>query len=131
MEPSTEKQNLLILATIAALNHKISVALQTGELGSIAYHFTVDSQLLLAGNYVISGRAAIQAFWQGVSDQGVKIFERQTMEVEQRSDLLYETGTYLIREESSTLLDRGTYLAVWKRADGQWRRHRDIWSSNF
>jgi ketosteroid isomerase-like protein len=28
------------------------------------------------------------------------------------------------------VLDRGKYVVVWQREQGQWRIHRDIWSTS-
>jgi ketosteroid isomerase-like protein len=78
---------------------------------------------------IVSGREAIQQFWQGVSASGVKGAPLTTREVDEQGETAYEVGQYELRGEGNKVLEHGKYVVVWKRAQGQWRLHRDIWNS--
>jgi hypothetical protein len=41
-----------------------------------------------------------------------------------------EVGKYRITGEGGKLLDTGKYVVVWKREQGQWKLHRDIWNTS-
>ena len=75
-------------------------------------------------------RNAIQAFWQGAIDSGMKIGMLRATEVAARGDLAFEVGGFklLVPGESGTTEVVGKYIVVWKRADHTWRLHRDIWN---
>ena len=56
--------------------------------------------------------------------------ELNTSEVESAGDLAYEVGTYAMKTKDGKVADRGKYCVVWKRVNGQWFLHRDIWSTS-
>ena len=41
-----------------------------------------------------------------------------------------EEGKYTLRGESGNVLDRGKYIVIWKQQVGQWKLHRDIWTTS-
>jgi ketosteroid isomerase-like protein len=84
--------------------------------------------VIAPGAPVAQGRAAIAAAWQKPIDAGVKDLTLTTADVESAADLAVETGTVrLVPREGAATESR--YVVVWKRADGQWRLHRDIWNA--
>ena len=53
-----------------------------------------------------------------------------TLEAEAQGDTAYEVGTYTLPGEGGKMLDVGKYVVVWKRVGGQWKLHRDIWTTS-
>ena len=49
---------------------------------------------------------------------------------ESQGNLAYEVGTYAMKTKDGKVADRGKYCVVWKRVNGRWLLHRDIWSTN-
>ena len=90
--------------------------------------YTEDAQVIPPGSEVASGRSAIAAFWRTVMDTGVKNLTLDTIEVESAGDLAYEVGSVKVVGADSQVTP-GRYVVVWKRQDGQWKIHRDIWNS--
>jgi ketosteroid isomerase-like protein len=82
---------------------------------------------------MVRGRDAIKQLWGAViRDMGLKAVTLRTVDVERSGDTAYETGEASLRLEprggqASTAAIK--YVVVWKRADGQWRIHRDIWNA--
>jgi ketosteroid isomerase-like protein len=68
--------------------------------------------------------------WQSILDSSVRTFELTTSEVEAEGSLAYEVGTYALKTKDGKVADRGKYRVVWKRVNGQWLLHRDIWTTN-
>jgi uncharacterized protein (TIGR02246 family) len=110
-------------------NQQWSIAFSTGDSAALAAMYTPNAQLFPMHSEVVSGREAIQQFWQGVMASGVKGATLTTLEVDEQGETAYEVGQYELRGEGHKVLDHGKYVVVWKRTQGQWRLHRDIWNS--
>jgi ketosteroid isomerase-like protein len=65
-----------------------------------------------------------------VVDSGVKGATLTTLEAEGQGDTAYEVGKYTLTGEAGKVLDTGKYVTIWKREQGQWKLHRDIWNTN-
>ena len=64
---STEVQ-----AAIAAAVENFMAAFNRGDAAGLADFYTENGQLLPTGSDFITGKAAIQTFWQGAMDMGIK-----------------------------------------------------------
>lgn len=130
IEPVLAQQdNSKIREAIAATNQKFEKALVFGDWAGLAALYTENGQLLPPNSDIVSGRQAIQEFWQGAfSSIGQASLE--TVEVAGQGDTAYEVGKYVLIDASRQLIDRGKYVVIWKYQDGQWKLHRDIWNSN-
>ena len=63
-------------------------------------------------------------------DSGIKGVTVTTLEVEVSGDTAHEVGTYGLMGDGGKVLDAGKYVVVWKREDGKWKLHRDIWNTS-
>ena len=122
---STEVQ-----AAIKAANEVFMSTFNRGDAGALAELYTENGQLLPAGSDFVTGKEAIQNFWQGVMDMGIKSARLETIEIEGHGDTTIDVGKYTLSGESGNVLDRGKYLVIWKQQAGQWKLHRDIWTSS-
>jgi len=119
-----------VQAAIEAADGVFMEAFNRGDAVSLADLYTEKGQLLPTGSDVVTGKKAIQNFWQGVMDMGIKSARLETIEVEGHGDTAIEQGKYTLRGESGNVLDRGKYIVIWKQQAGQWKLHRDIWTSS-
>lgn len=106
-------------------------AFNAGDAKAVADLYTEDGALYPPGGEAISGRQAIQAFWQQEIDRGVQDGPHQRIELVESGNLAYEIGRLVLRMPSHAgLIDvGGSYLVIWQRGDdGIWRMHRDIWN---
>jgi ketosteroid isomerase-like protein len=115
---------------IEAGNKAFAAAFAQGKAAEIAALYTADAQAFPPNSEVVSGRAAIQKLWQGAIDSGVKEVALSVTEVEGYGDTAHEVGTYLMKDANGKQLDRGKYIVVWKKQQGQWKMHRDIWNTS-
>jgi uncharacterized protein (TIGR02246 family) len=122
---STEMRN-----SIRAVNDAFVAAFARSDAAGMAAVYTDDAEVLPPNSNLVSGRPAIQAFWQGVLNLGLKAAELKTVEVGGGDDLAYEVGTYRLMAEGNQVADHGKYVVVWKRKSGIWKIHRDIWNSS-
>ncbi len=132
---------IVILATSAAAqsNERAIVeeqgkqfiaAVKKGDAAAVAAMYTVDSRALPPNEEMAAGRAAIQRSWQGAIDAGVRNLAFHVIEVERRGDSIYEVGKYILVDAGGTEIDRGKYIVIWKKEEGKWKLHRDIWNSS-
>ena len=106
-------------------------AFNQGDSAKIAGLYTSDATLLPPDSERIDGRAAIQAFWQGAIEAGMKMDELQAVDVDASNDIASEVGKFVLSVpgESGPTKVTGKYIVVWKREGHTWRLHRDIWNS--
>lgn len=117
-------------AAIEAANKKFSTGAAKADAALIASVYSEDAEAYPPNAEVVRGRAAIQKLWQSVLDSGITGFELNTRDVEAAGNLAYESGTYALRTKDGKVADRGKYCVVWKRVQGRWLLHRDIWNTN-
>ena len=123
--------NADVRAAIEAANKKYFVdAAPKGDAALIAPVYTDDAIAYPANSEAIKGRAALQAMWKSVLDSGIAGFALNTEEVESRGDLAWETGNYVMKLKDGKVADRGKYVVIWKRVNGEWKIHRDIWTTS-
>ena len=116
-----------VRTAVEAANRAFIAAFLRGDAAAVAALYTEDAKVIAPGSDVASGRVAIRALWQKVIDGGVKDLTLSTGTVESAGDLAYEDGTVkLVGKDGQTTV--GRYVVVWKRIDGAWKLHRDIWN---
>jgi uncharacterized protein (TIGR02246 family) len=115
---------------IETANAEFGAAVGRGDARAVAVMYTEGGQLYPPNEKVVAGRAAIEEFWKGSINAGVKRVELKTAEVEGLGNSAVEAGTYTLYGNDGTTLDRGKYLVLWKRVEGAWKLHRDCWNSN-
>jgi len=101
-----------------------------GDAAGVAAQYTDDGQLLPPNSDILTGKQAIQGFWQGAFDMGIKSATFETIEVGGSADIAYEIGKYTLQSEGGNEIDRGRYLIIWKNEAGQLKIYRDIWNSS-
>lgn len=119
-----------IRESIVAANEKFAAAFKRGDAAGMATFYTESGQVLPPNFDFVTGRQAIQAFWQAVMDMGIKEVNLETGEVEHQGDTAIEVSTFALLGEGGKVLDKGKYIVIWKREEGQWRLHRDIFNSS-
>ena len=115
---------------IAAANENFMTNFQQGDAAGVASLYTEDGQVLPPGSDFVTGRSAIQQFWQGAMDMGIKVVKLETVELDGQGDTAIETGKYTLTGEGGQIIDTGKYMVVWKQQEREWRLHRDIWNTS-
>ncbi len=124
-----EKEKADVSDAIASMNEKFVAAFNRGDAAGLASLYTENGQVLPPNSDFITGKTAIQGFWQVLLDMGLKA-TLETVELETHGDTAIEVGKFALQGEGGQTLDKGKYLVVWKQEDGQWKLHRDIFNSS-
>ena len=119
-----------IQGAIAAADENFMATFNRGDAAGLADLYTENGQLLPTGSDFVTGKVAIQTFWQGAMDMGIKTARLETVEAEGYGDTAIEIGKYTLSGEAGNIMDRGKYVVIWKQEGGQWKLHRDIWNSS-
>lgn len=115
---------------IATADKRFMDALGKGDAAGLTALYAENAQLLPTNSDFVTGKEAIQAFWQAGIDMGIKGAKLETIEVEGHGDTAYEVGKYTILGEGKAVIDAGKYVVIWKQEKGQWKLYRDIWNTS-
>jgi uncharacterized protein (TIGR02246 family) len=116
-----------VRAAVEAGNRAFVTAFLAGDARAVSELYTEKARVVAPGSPVALGRPEIEALWRGVIESGVKDVALSTGGVEAAGDLAVEDGTVrLVAADGTVTVQR--YVVVWKRGDGRWRLHRDIWN---
>jgi uncharacterized protein (TIGR02246 family) len=116
-----------VRAAVEAGNRAFVTAFLAGDARAVSELYTEGARVVAPESPVANGRSEIEALWRGVIASGVKDVVLSTGSVEAIGDLAIEDGTVrLVAADGTVSVSR--YVVVWKRVDGRWKMHRDIWN---
>jgi uncharacterized protein (TIGR02246 family) len=121
------------VAEIAANNRAFEKAVATGNVDAIAALFAPDIMALPPDGPVVTGREAVRQLWaSAISEHGMTSCHLTTDQLDVVGDVASEVGHATMsmappggKSETATI----KYLVVWKRLNGTWLLHRDIWNA--
>lgn len=116
--------------SISTVNRQFEAAFDAGDAAAVAEVYTEDGQILPPNYEPMSGKPAIQAFWQGAMDMGIVAAKLETVELDVLGDTAVEVGKGTLFAAGDQVADEAKYIVVWKREKGEWRWDRDIWNSS-
>ncbi len=124
-----DQVNIVIKAWETAYNQ--------GDATALGNLYTEDGTIFPPGSAAISGRAAITAFWRAVIDESPdEKSELISISVEVHGDTAMLVGHYrgigkdgetIIGEDGETA-EEGKFLNFFKRTEGGWLIHLDMWN---
>lgn len=115
---------------IEASNAAFAAATARSDAAAVTALYTDDALLMPAGAANIAGRDAILDYWRGALSQGVGSVKLNTREVFGRGVTATEVGEYVISDKAGKPLDHGKYIVIWRRVNGKWKLHRDMFSTS-
>ncbi|MEE9277686.1 MAG: DUF4440 domain-containing protein [Dehalococcoidia bacterium] len=119
---------------ITDTNSQFIAAIARGDAAGCAAVYPDDGILLPPNAPTFTGRQAIQEFWQGAIDMGVKGANLKTVSLEEHGNTAIEIGAYTLDiqpPDGDATQDIGKYVVIWKRqSDGSWMWAIDIFNSD-
>ena len=122
-----------VKAEIDAANAKFVAAFNKGDAASVAQLYTEQATVLPPGAPMAKGRAAIQNFWQGAIQSGLKNVSLKALQVDQFGSAAREIGQFSLDApdaQKQTVHVEGKYVVLWRRTGGSWKLDTDIWNTN-
>jgi uncharacterized protein (TIGR02246 family) len=108
-------------------------AARKGDADRMASLYTPDAIALPPDGPVVKGRENIKQMWaSAVKQMGLMDVRLDTLDLEIAGDGASEVGEATLSLEAEpgkrhTAVVK--FVVVWKKIDGQWRLHRDIWNA--
>ena len=113
---------------IEAVNRAVEDAVRKRDTERLATLYTADAIVMPPDAPFVKGRDNIKQFWGSAIEQlGLKDVRLNIVDLEIAGDTAHEVGEAVLTLESGGTT--GKYVVVWKKVDGQWRLHRDIWNA--
>lgn len=115
---------------IAARNEQFMQYFEDRDASALAELYTEEAQLLPPNSDFVTGKPAINGFWQALFEMGITKVKLESVEAEQCGQTAIEVSRYTMLGPGDQVLDQGKYIVIWKEVDGQWKLHRDIFNSS-
>ncbi len=118
---------------LSQVNRDFMKAMNAKDAVAAASYYADEASVLPPGEAIITGRAAIQKYWQGFLD-GASFIDGScaTIATGSSGDVGYEIGTaelHLKGPDGKIVTENIKYTLVLKRnADGKWLQMYDMWN---
>jgi ketosteroid isomerase-like protein len=114
-------------ATVDKLNQAFMAAFERGDVDGVMRLYSSNATLFPPGTPPIVGATAIGGFWKKIMASGVKRIVPKTTELDVHGDTMIELGEFDVVREAAPV-QRGRFCVIWKRENGNWKVHRDLWN---
>ncbi len=118
------------LSAIRAANEQFMQTYKRRDVAGLAALYTADGQIMPSNSDFVTGISAIRDFWKAAMEMGIKEARLDTLEVDGHGDTAIEVGRYSMMVDGGQVVDTGKYVVIWKKVDGAWKLHRDIWTTS-
>ncbi|ALK96932.1 hypothetical protein AB595_04445 [Massilia sp. WF1] len=118
---------------IQAAQDRLAEAISARDARRAASLYTDDARLIPQGAPACIGPDAIAAFFAGAFANGIAGARFSTDDVDGDDARASEVGSYALYagapDGEPVLAGEGRYLVVWRKVDGSWRLHRDMFNT--
>ena len=115
---------------IEAVNQLFQEYVAAGNADGLAMLYTEDGMSMQPNTNPYVGHEAISEAHAALFATGVGVIRLTTDELQVFGDTAHEVGRFVTETADGDHVDHGKYVAIWKRIDGEWKLHRDIFNSN-
>jgi uncharacterized protein (TIGR02246 family) len=134
LEGITKKgQQMSLKDEIQAAQDRLAEAISARDADGAAALYTENARLIPQGAPACTDRGAIAAFFAGAIENGIAGARFTTEDVDGDDALANEIGRYELYAATPggerVLAAQGRYLVVWRKVDGAWRMHRDMFNT--
>jgi uncharacterized protein (TIGR02246 family) len=117
-------------AALEAATQAWADAFNARDADAMAALTTEDVVLLPPNAEPVRGREAVHATWRLATAKARTQIAVTTEETVIAGDVAWQMGVFAYSLPSGAVVSRGKFLEIWKRVDGQWKIHRDMFSGN-
>jgi ketosteroid isomerase-like protein len=119
---------------LGQMNRDFAAALTAKDAAAAAMVYDENASILPPNEPIVTGRANIQAYWQGAIDGGIIDATVKTIDAKSSGDLGYEIGMFTMRfkgPKNDTIVEIGKYTEILKKnKEGKWISTYGMWSAN-
>lgn len=111
-------------------NNRFTRSHITGDTAFLNNIFTQDANVFAPNADVVVGRAAIAALNLEYINFGIKEFREETTALYGNEECLVNEGSYFMAYGKDSTTEKGKFINIWKKVDGDWKIHSNIWNTN-
>jgi ketosteroid isomerase-like protein len=100
------------------------------SVGLATNSYTIDAKFMHPNNPSAEGRPAIISAVAGIFNSGITGIKLHSKEIWGGENTITEEGGFELNIKDGTVVEKGKYLVMWKKEDGKWKIHRDMFSSD-
>ena len=115
---------------IMAANESFMAALSEGDVDAIVSHYTDNARVMPPNLPLIEGKENIRGMWEATLAMGGMDLKVKTLTAEAFKKTAIEEGVYKVHAPDGQVVDEGKYIVIWKKVEGKWLLHQDIFNSN-
>ena len=127
---SCNQQPVDVSDGISDVSKAFMESFNNGDMAAVALHYSADAKLFPVNSEIIQGREAIEVFWGGAAEMGVRKVNLETTSADGFGKNAIEEGKYTLYTDGDIVVDEGKYIVTWIKDDGKWLIDRDIWNTN-
>lgn len=119
---------------IDKLNTRFEQAFNRGDAAAVAQMYTEQATIMPPDSEMVTGRDAIQKFWQGAMQAGLRNMTLKSIRVDEFGGAAArEIGRFSMEapgpQDRMRAVD-GKYVVVWLKSGDDWKIDTDIWNAN-
>ena len=114
---------------ISKTNRRFEKAMSDASPEDVLAVYTSNGSIMPPNSPIITGGEQIKAFWKGGMEMGIANAELTTVELDDHGDTVNEVGKFKLSAKDGSTIDTGKFIVIWKKENGEWLWHHDIWSS--
>lgn len=123
--------NSEVQAAIKTENRRWADAWNRDDIKGVVALYTDDARLLPDEQGPVAGHAAILAYLQKIKDASKSLtISFSNFEFYGDGQSLAEYGEFEFRDKDGSVKEQGKQVLIYVNKDGQWKLHRDIWTSS-
>jgi ketosteroid isomerase-like protein len=115
---------------IETANREIMETFSKADSVGMANACSKDGYLMPNNMPSVKGKENITSVWGSDMKAGMSSGTLTTLEVWGDENYITEEGLYEMKSKEGAQLGKGKYIVLWKKEEGKWKRHRDIWNSD-
>jgi uncharacterized protein (TIGR02246 family) len=123
-----------VAGEIEKANTRFEQAFNRGDVAAIAQMYTEQATVLPPGSEMVTGRDAIQKYWQGALQAGLKNLSVKSVRVDEfGGTMAREIGRLSFEvpgQQGRMSTVDGKYVVLWLNTGGDWKIDTDIWNAN-
>jgi ketosteroid isomerase-like protein len=124
-----ENFNLETVKQIIEANHKAyNENFAKGDTTQFAKHYASDAYIFPSNFPKMGGTDAINTFFCGAYQMGVRNIVLTSDEVMGGPELVVETGAVELFIADNISIYKGKFIVIWKQENSDWKMFRDIWN---
>ncbi len=113
---------------LGRLNSSFALLCFRKDHEGLAGMYTETARLVHSEAGEAVGRDAIETFWRQRLGTDFVALQLEVGQIEPVGETLVETGMYSFVGSDTKVAESGRYFVVWRRVEGEWKRHRESWS---